>query len=471
MESHFPLVATLLAGVTGASAQTGAPDIFIGSWMGDLKVGAVTLRMVFNITSSNGALSATMDSPDQGAKGIPVSHMEVKSGAILLEVKAARGSYSGRISADGKSIDGAWTQGGTSFSVLLKNLEGAFVLERPQEPKPPFPYSSVDVTFTNAKASVELAGTLTIPPGTGPFPAVVLVVGSGPHNRDEELMGHKPFLVMADHLSRNGIAVLRYDERGVAASSKGDFAAATTFDLADDAETAFSFLAALGEVDPRRVGIVGHSEGALIAAIAAARNPKVSFIILLAGPGLPGDQLLVAQGSAIARASGKDEKAVAWSAELNRKIYDIAKKQGNAPDLLAEARRVYSEAVDANTAMSQKDKDDAKADADKTGSLIFTPWFRTFLTLDPVAYLTKVQVPVLALNGTKDLQVPADADLSAIDAALRAAGNNRHRLVKLEGLNHLFQHAGTGLPDEYGKLTETFAPEALSVVRDWILAL
>ncbi len=460
-------ILAVLTGAAGVSAQSASPDAFVGSWMGDLKAGAVTLRIAFTISASNGVLSATMDSPDQGVKGVPVSRVDAQKDSIVLEVKTAAGSYTGKISADGKSIDGIWSQGGARFPVLLKKLEAAFVLDRPQELKPPFPYSSIDVTFTNRKANVELAGTLTIPPGAGPFPAVVLVTGSGPQNRNEELMGHKPFLVIADYLSRNGIAVLRYDDRGTAAS-KGDFATATTFDFADDAESAFTFLAARKEVDAKRVGIAGHSEGGIIAPIVAARNPAVAFIVLLAGPGLRGDKLLEAQGSAVARASGVDEKSVTQSAQLNRKLYAIALKPGNADALMAEAKQAYLDALDADTSLSEKEKNDAKANAARVLTPLFTPWLRTFLAIDPAAYLSRVSVPVLALNGSRDLQVPADLDLSAIETALKAAGNTRYKLVKLEGLNHLFQHAETGLPDEYGKLTETFAPEALSALKGWI---
>ncbi len=471
MSSHRFLATTLLAFVTGAAgvfAQSAAPDTFLGFWMGDLKAGAVTLRIGFTVNASDGALSATMDSPDQGVKGVPVSRVDIQADSIVLEVKSAAGSYAGKISADGRSIDGIWSQGGAKFPVLLKKLDAAPVLDRPQEPKPPFPYSSIDVTFTDKKANVDLAGTLTIPQGAGPFPAVVLVTGSGPQNRNEELMGHKPFLVIADYLSRNGIAVLRYDKRGIGAS-KGDFASATTFDFADDAEAAFTFLAARKEVDAKRVGIAGHSEGGVIAPIVAARNPAVTFIVLLAGPGLPGHKLLEAQGSALARASGMDENTVAQSAQLNQKLYAIALKTGNADALIAEAKKTYLDALDADTSLSQAQKDDAKANAAGTVAPLFTPWYRAFLALDPAVYLSKVRVPVLALNGSRDLQVPADPDLSAIETALKAAGNTSDTLVKLEGLNHLFQHAATGLPDEYGKITETFAPEALAAMRDWIL--
>jgi len=459
---------TFSIGAAGAFGQSTTVDSFVGSWMGELKAGALSLRIGFTISLSDGVLSAIMASPDQGVMALPVSRIDAKGDSISLEVMSAGGSYSGKLSPDGASIDGVWTQAGSSFPVLLKRLTAAPVLDRPQEPKPPFPYASIEVTIADTKANVELAGTLTLPRGTGPFPGVVLVTGSGPQNRDEELMGHKPFLVIADYLTRSGIAVLRYDDRGIGAS-KGDFGSATTLDFADDAQAAFTLLAARKEVDPKRIGIAGHSEGGLVAAIVAARDPAVAFIILLAGPGLPGNKLLELQNGALARASGLDDRIIDWSIQLNRKLYAIAMKQGNVDALKAEATASYLDAIEANPVLSQEEKDAAKAKAAEVIAPLLTPWFRTFLALDPATYLSEVKVPVLALNGSKDLQVLADPNLSAIRTALAAADNSRVRLLKLEGLNHLFQHAGTGLPDEYGKLTETFALEALSAMRDWIL--
>ena len=243
----------------------------------------MVLRLVFNVSLSGDALGATMDSPDQGARGIAVSRVELSGSNVLFEVKAAGGSYTGVLTADASLIDGTWKQSGQGFPVQLKRQEGAFVLDRPQEPKPPFPYVSIEVTFPNAKANVQLPGTLTVPPGPGPFPGVVLVTGSGPQDRNEELLGHKPFLVIADFLTRSGIAVLRYDDRGVGRST-GTFAKGTTLDFADDAEAAFTFLAARPEVARRRMGILGHSEGGLIGPMVASRNAAVGFLVLLARP-------------------------------------------------------------------------------------------------------------------------------------------------------------------------------------------
>jgi uncharacterized protein len=247
-------------------------------------------------------------------------------------------------------------------------------------------------------------------------------------------------------------------------------ASATSLDFADDAEAAFSYLRTRLEADPGRVGIAGHSEGGLIGPIVAARNPAVAFLVLLAGPGLRGDQLVLAQSEALARASGSDAKSIEWSQQLNRTLYDIAMGKGDAAATAADLKKAYLAAIDANLSLSPKEKEEAKKNANGALGPLTSPWYRTFLSLDPAAYLSKVRVPVLALNGSMDLQVPADADLAAIEAALQAAGNRAYKLVKLDGLNHLFQHASTGLPDEYGKITETFAPEALAAMKDWIAA-
>jgi fermentation-respiration switch protein FrsA (DUF1100 family) len=463
----FLILAAAALPLTGQTEDTGK---WAGTWMGDLKAGAVTLRIVFNIYSTNGALSATMDSPDQGVKGIPVSKASTDASSITLEVKMISGSYTGTLSADGTRIEGTWSQNGQNFPIVLKKQEGAFVLERPQEPKPPFPYTTSEVTFTNAKAGVTLAGTLTVPAGRGPFPGVVLVSGSGPQNRDEELMGHKPFAVIADYLSRNGIAVLRYDDRGVG-GSKGDFATATTFDFADDAESAFTYLSARPEVDPRRVGIAGHSEGGLIAPIVASRNPKVAFIVMLAGPGLTGEDVLLTQQEAMERASGMDEKQVARVREVNKRIYAIVMRPGDLAANAAEARKAYLDAIESEPSLTDAQRKEAMDSVDPTIAQLATPWMRTFMSIDPGTYLKKVRIPVLAMNGSKDLQVLADPNLAAVEADLKAAGNTRYKIAKLEGLNHLFQHAGTGMPEEYGKITETFAPEALSMMKDWILGV
>jgi pimeloyl-ACP methyl ester carboxylesterase len=312
----------------------------------------------------------------------------------------------------------------------------------------------------------------------------VLVSGSGPQNRDEEILGHRPFLVLADYLTRRGIAVLRYDDRGVG-DSKGSFQSATTFDFVDDARAALDFLAEQPEVDARRVGVIGHSEGAIVASILAARGAedgqaadenskagaRAAFIVLLGGPGVRGDELLLMQSAALGRAMGVSEEQISEANRLNRELYSIAMSDGDVPTLREKVVGVMEDPIDSTSDLTEQEKDAYKAQIQALADQLLSPWMRTFLALDPSDYLRKVGVPVLALDGSKDLQVPARENLAAVAAALESAGNGAATLIELEGLNHLFQHATTGLPSEYGEIRETFAPEALQRIGDWILNL
>ena len=344
------------------------------------------------------------------------------------------------------------------------------VVNRPQEPKPPFPYKSEEVTFHNDKSNIDLAGTLTIPEGKGPFPAVVLVTGSGPQDRDEALMGHKPFLVIADYLTRKGIAVLRYDDRGIA-KSKGNFSAGTTYDFADDAEAGLTWLKKQTLIDVKHVGLAGHSEGGLIAPIVASRNKEVNFIILLAGPGISGLDILVAQSALISEKSGIRPEEIEKTSKVNKAIYDVILTEKDNTKATTEAKKIMVDAINSDPSVSETVKAEQIKTLDAKIAPLVTPWFRTFLELNPKQYLLKTKCPVLALNGTKDLQVPYKADLDAIDKYLTQAGNKHYTIMKIEGVNHLFQHANTGLPTEYSTIEETFAPEALKAMSDFILNL
>jgi fermentation-respiration switch protein FrsA (DUF1100 family) len=435
------------------SAQT--PGV-AGDWLGTLNVGPVALRLVLHITSAgNGQLSATLDSIDQNAKGIPVSSISLKESTLSLAVATINGSYQGRLSADAQTIDGTWTQGGT-LPLVFKRVKDAaeLVPKRPQNPVPPYPYRQEDVRYPNASANVTLSGTLTLPPGPGPFPAVLLISGSGPQDRDEALMGHRPFLVLADHLTRQGIAVLRVDDRGVGKST-GNFSAATTVDFASDAEAGVAFLMKRAEVNKQKIGLVGHSEGGIIAPIVGARNPAVAFMVLLAGSGVPGDEIVIAQSSLIAEASGLTRDLVEQNARNLRDILDLVKRE---PDQ-AVAQTKIREALTGKLPPAQ---------VDAQIKTLTTPWFRYFLSYDPAPTLRRVTRPVLAMNGEKDLQVPAKQNLDAIRAALTAAGNTRFEVVEMPGLNHLFQTAKSGMPAEYGAIEETFAPVALERISRWI---
>jgi len=476
-----------------------------GEWRGTLKVGASSLRIVFHIVDSGTGYVATMDSPDQGARGIPVSGVRIEGKGVVIEVASVGGSYTGTLDAVGNQLEGFWNQSGISFPLTLSRQPSAEIhteqKSMPMKEPASLAYRVKEVRFNGGAEEVQLAGTLTLPKVNGPFPAVVLVSGSGPQNRDEEILGHKPFFIIADYLTQRGIAVLRCDDRGVGAST-GDYQAATTFDFAADAQAAIDFLARQEGIDENNIGIIGHSEGAIIASILAAReeiswdgwasangaghedtcdtcgaagfnetreSSRPAFIVLLAGPGVQGYELLLMQNEAIGRASGLSGEQIIEANNLNRKLYDIVIEERDEQLLRKKLTDVFYEEIDLNPVLSPLDKEAQKAQVPQVIAPLLSPWIRTFLELDPADYLRKVKVPVLALNGSKDLQVPCKSNLEAIRSALSEAGNNSSTFVELEGLNHLFQHATTGLPSEYSEIEEDFAPEALQIMGDWIL--
>jgi dienelactone hydrolase len=340
--------------------------------------------------------------------------------------------------------------------------------KRPQEPKPPFPYYIEDVKFENKKDGNTLAGTLTLPSENGEYPVVVLISGSGPQNRDEELMGHKPFLVIADYLTRNGIGVLRYDDRGTAQST-GDFNKATTLDLANDAESAVSYLLGRKEVDKTKIGLMGHSEGGIIAPIVAARNENVSFIVLLAGTGVRGDQLLLMQQRAISKASGLPETMFLENEKMNISLYEHIINTSDTINLRAELTEIMENSFSNSTVLTAQMTTEQKDGLVKvTVNQLVSPWMYYFIKYDPYPMLKKVKCSTLALNGTNDLQVPANENLTAIKKAFAESGNNNLTVIELEGLNHLFQESKTGLPTEYGEIEQTFSPKALEEILKWI---
>ena len=441
-----------------------------GIWNGSLKVSGIQLRIVFNISKEdNGNYKATMDSPDQGVKDIPVEEITFQENKIKMEMPALRGEYNGTLGSDKNKIEGTWTQSGRSFQLDLNKSDKPTVLNRPQEPKKPFPYNSEDVTYENNIAGNTLAGTFTYPESAGPFPAVILITGSGPQNRNEELLGHKPFLVLSDYLTRQGIAVLRFDDRGIGKST-GDFTSATSKDFATDVLAGVDYLKTRNEVNKNEIGLVGHSEGGLIAPMVAVKSPNVAFIVLMAGPGLPGDQILLMQSALISKAGGASDEDIEKSEKVNKKIYEILK---NEPDSLKAHNEIVGIFTKYYNSLSEEDKEKAGDENTALQMLkrVETPWFKQFLKYDPRPTLEKVTCPVLAINGEKDLQVPAKEDLEAIKEALRKGGNKNFRTVELKNLNHLFQTAKTGAPTEYNTIKETIAPVALKTMSDWILGI
>ena len=455
-------------GATARVAGNEKKDIE-GIWEGSLDVNGSKLRVVFHISrAEDGSLTATLDSPDQGATGIPVSKVTFEGGKLVVNVDVAMAMFEGQANGDLSSIDGNWKQRGMTFPLKLERVKEAPKMSRPQEPKKPYPYKEEEVTIENKVGGVELAGTLTIPKGKPPFPAVVLITGSGPEDRDETVFGHKPFLVLADYLTRRGVAVLRVDDRGVGGSS-GDLWSSTSRDFAGDVEAEVRYLMGRKEIDAERIGLIGHSEGGIIAPMVAVDMKNIAFIVLMAGPGVPGDSILYHQSALIAKAEGASEEEIAKNRLLQEKAFAIV--EGTTDDAAA---REKLEALFAGE-YGHLDKDQRSAAPDSARLIeaqtrrILNPWFRYFLTYDPAETLRKVKCPVLAIGGEKDLQVPADENLEAIREALKAGGNGDFIVKKLPGLNHLFQTAETGDVSEYSKIEETISPVALKLIGDWIV--
>ena len=463
----------LLLAFSGPVLVAQEDERLVGSWHGGLEVGGgASLTIVFNISQdADGAFTGTMDSPDQGAIGIPLTSVTIEGSSVTVSIQVIQGTYTGTLSDEGDQLSGTWSQGPASLALTLVKGDPSPPPERPQEPKPPYPYSIEEVTFTNTEAGIDLAGTLTIPDGLGPFPGVVLVSGSGPQDRDESLMGHKPFLVLADHLSRRGIAVLRFDDRGVG-SSGGEFQTATSEDFTEDALAGVSYLEGQDRVAEIQVGIVGHSEGGLIAPLAAIRSEKVAYIVMLAGPGVPGIDILVAQGQLINRAGGTPEVVIAMNTRVQRALADIAKEEPDTEKAGPLMRAAMSEEIALlPPAIMEAIPESQIGDAaiNTTVNQFNSPWFRFFLHYDPRPILEQVSVPVLAIFGEKDLQVPHELNVPEIEAAFERGNNEAATVRVLPGLNHLFQQAESGAPSEYQQIEETFNQSALELVSSWIL--
>jgi pimeloyl-ACP methyl ester carboxylesterase len=376
--------------------------------------------------------------------------------------------YDGNLSKDGSEISGTFQQAGMSFPLVLKRVDKPVAISRPQEPKRPFPYAEEEVAYENRTApGVKLAGTLTLPKSDGPFAAVLLITGSGPQDRDEALMGHKPFLVLSDYLTRRGIAVLRVDDRGVGKST-GTFGTATTKDFATDALAGVEYLKTRKEIDPKRIGLIGHSEGGVIAPMVAADSPDVAFIVMMAGTGLPGDEILYLQSALISKANGASNELIATTTQAQKQIFAIAKEETDNTVATKKIREVM-EKVRAGLTPEQRQTLGYGSTIDSQITPLLTSWFRYFLAYDPRPALRKVKCPVLAINGENDLQVPPRQNLPAIEQALEDGENPDHQIVKLPGLNHLFQTSKTGSPSEYSKIDETISPAALGVIGDWLV--
>ncbi|HNX66866.1 MAG TPA: alpha/beta fold hydrolase [Bacteroidales bacterium] len=461
----FILLATLTFPVIKTAGQI-SDERIVGSWIGHITASAMDVRIVFHFsTSPSDTLVATLDSPDQSVEGLKLGRVIHQDSLVLIDATNLRIQYTGVIRND-TLIDGTWKQSGKEYQLNIQKMKAPLTVNRPQEPHPPFPYAAEEVSFMNKSENFSLAGTLTIPQGNGPFPGVVLITGSGYEDRDETVFNHKPFLVIADYLTRRGIAVLRYDDRATAKSG-GNKTNATSLNLAGDAAAAVDYLMSRPEIDHNKIGLAGHSEGSFIAAITASERNDIAFIVSLAGPGIKGEEVILRQTRDMMTASGSDTAAVNENDREMHHLFDIIKSEKDPKNAFKKSVQWYNTFLDSKGVTDEKRKEEMSTFTKKVLA-VNSAWFRYFLTTEPSQFWRKVKCPVLALNGEKDMQVYYRDNLDGIAAALKQGGNRKVTVISLPGHNHLFQHCKTGLGTEYATIEETFSPVALEKMSDWI---
>ena len=460
----FLTFCTVLLLTFSTAAQENPTQKIVGDWQGVLDAGAVKLRIVLHFKANDKTLIGAMDIPDQGTNGIPIDSVAFENLTLKFVMSRLGASYEGALK--GEEIIGNFSQGGTLLPLTLKRGTSA-PPKRPQTPTKPYPYDEQEIEFENKAANIKLAGTLTLPRTKAPFPVVVLISGSGPQDRNESLLEHQPFLVLADHLTRQGIAVLRFDDRGVA-KSKGNFATATSEDFATDVLSAVAYLKTRKEINPKKIGLIGHSEGGLIAPMCAVKSSDISFLVLMAGPGVTGEELIYEQGRLLMMAEGSTPDEAARNRKLQEKMFAVLKTEKDEAAAEKKLREVMATHIGE---MSEAQKKIADANPGALVSqikAINTPWSRFFVTYDPRPTLRQIKIPVLAINGELDLQVSAKQNLPEIAKALKSAGNKKFQTVELPKLNHLFQPTKTGAFSEYGKIEETISPAVLTMISNWV---
>ena len=452
------LVCVLLISIT-SSAWGNTQDI-LGSWMGTLRVGDVELRIAYTIeVNQDGSLSATLHSLDEVVYDIPVNEILYEDNQLTLICEAAQSTYEGLLVSGRSSVhfDGQWLQAGQALDLDLRPVEEVPRPNRPQDPKPPFPYEEQEVVFENIPAGIQLAGTLTIPEGSGPFPVLITISGSGSQDRNSTFFEHKPFWVIADYLARLGMAVLRYDDRGVGGSTNSEIEA-TSADLAGDVGAAVSFLLDHPDIDPNRIGLIGHSEGGMIAPMVATEIEDIALIVLLAGPGVPGSQILLVQTEDILRARGASEQNIETELIYLNRVFEIL--QDNPDDEVAKEkiREAYIQIYGPSSSQVLENEAEVWTSA----------WMRFFILYDPGPTLAQVTCPILVLFCELDIQVNVSQNLPIMESILARAGHTDYLVQELPELNHLFQTAQTGVIEEYAQIEETFSPTALDLIGAWI---
>ncbi len=458
----------LLLGFMSCFNMMTAQDI-TGDWGGAIDIQGMQLRLVFHISEADNKYVATMDSPDQGAKGIVVDNVIYNFPNITMTIDRMNFTYKGRVNTSFSKIKGAVSQAGAQVEVDLKRVsENENIVFRPQTPRPPFPYFTEEVSYLNTISREQLGGTLTLPASGDQHKAVILISGSGAQSRNSTIMEHQPFWVIADYLTRQGIAVLRVDDRGVGASS-GEFAKATTADFATDVRAGINYLKTRKEIDPTQIGLIGHSEGGIIAPmIAAEEDSDVAFIVMLAGAGVPVKELMKLQRTKVAQSNGATESS-AINEKMLKKAHKIIKKDRSEAFKREKLTRYVARQFDKFSEKEQEQLGGKAVFVPMFTNQILNPWYQYFITINPKTYLTKIDIPVLALNGLNDTQVTAVENIRAIEKWLEKGGNTQYTTRIIPELNHLFQHSETGSPSEYGKIEETFDKETLELMGTWIL--
>lgn len=461
-------------------AFTAGAQSINGNWEGDLDVNGTAIPIVFHIQTEGNGFTGTFDSPKQMAYGLAISNIRTGGDSIILEMDILKGRYAAKLGD--KIMNGYWYQGGAVFPLKMEQVSGTVSTNapvRPQTPKEPFNYTSEELTYYNADKSIRFGATLTVPKKIAGveyfrepiYSTAILITGSGQQDRDETIMGHKSFAVIADALSSQGIAVLRIDDRGIGKTT-GNFDTSTTRDFALDVEAAIDFLKTRKDVDLDRIGLIGHSEGGMIAPMVAAKRKDVNFIVLLAGPGIPIIDLMTEQVEAVARSKNSPAALVKAGSQLfrlaaqtiNSNKDTVAVRQKiiqQVEDWASKTDKALLEAMELPDAATRKAYVNAQVDA------LLSPWYRYFLAFDPSVWLKQVRCRVLALNGEKDIQVAAGANLAAIRQSLQS-GRTDYTVTSRPGLNHLFQNCKKCTVEEYGELEETFDPATIQLIIDWI---
>ncbi len=465
----------LLCLVAAFPAVTNAQGLS-GAWSGKLD-GRITLIFHF-LSAPGGGVTGTIDSPDQNAIGLPIATVITNKDSVTCILNAPSARYEA-VRVNDTTLKGLFLQGPAKIPLEVHKISGvaamaAAPLHRPQTPFPPFPYNSDSVTYFNLDHSIHFGATLTYPKKGRAFPAAVLITGSGQQDRDETLLGHKPFAVIADYLTRRGYAVLRVDDRGTGLTT-GDVISATSADFARDVEAGIAYLKTRKEIDAAKIGLIGHSEGAMIAPMIAARNKEVAFIILLASPVVGGYATLMYQSMEPFRLKGASPEYLQLASHLEGIALNNSIRAADTASFVNGFMTQYKAWADSipDTVKAKypdffSSPDQLKKIYAKAARIFVSPWWKFFMTYPSVNDFSHLKIPVLALNGEKDIQVECKSNLDLINKTLTAADNTHFETRAIPGLNHLFQHCHTCLSAEYAQLEETFAPEALQVMGDWL---